>query len=157
MLKTVGFPATRTGDQTIVGGNLVIGTSGKGIDFSAAGGDVLTMYDEGTWTPVRNGFTEVIGGGSITTSGTYTRVGRLVTVVATITAIDGATIAGSSGIGSWLSGLPFSCATPTSATWVNSASVADSGGVLVNATELYLTNGWAATGGAFRFNATYFV
>jgi hypothetical protein len=27
MLKTVGFPSTRTGDQTIVDGNLVIGYS----------------------------------------------------------------------------------------------------------------------------------
>jgi hypothetical protein len=35
MLKSVGFPSTRTGDQTIVDGNLVIGTAGKGIDFSA--------------------------------------------------------------------------------------------------------------------------
>ena len=48
MLKTVGFPSTRTGDQTIVNGNLVIATSGKGIDFSANGGDVLTQYDEYT-------------------------------------------------------------------------------------------------------------
>ena len=35
MLKTVGNPSTRYGDQTIVDGNLVIGTAGKGIDFSA--------------------------------------------------------------------------------------------------------------------------
>ena len=25
--------------------------SGKGLNFAAAGGDILTMYDEGTWTP----------------------------------------------------------------------------------------------------------
>ena len=35
MLKTVGFPSTRTGNQTIIDGNLVIATAGKGIDFSA--------------------------------------------------------------------------------------------------------------------------
>lgn len=35
MLKTVGNPSTRYGDQTIVDGNLVIGTAGDGIDFSA--------------------------------------------------------------------------------------------------------------------------
>lgn len=35
MLKTVGNPSTRFGDQTILDGNLVIGTAGKGIDFSA--------------------------------------------------------------------------------------------------------------------------
>lgn len=38
MLKTVGNPSTRCGDQTIIDGNLIIGTSGKGIDFSATPG-----------------------------------------------------------------------------------------------------------------------
>jgi hypothetical protein len=56
MLKTVGNPSTRTGDQTIVNGNLVIGTSGKGIDFSATPGtgtsELLADYEEGDWTPV---------------------------------------------------------------------------------------------------------
>lgn len=76
MLKTVGFPSTRTGDQTIVGGNLVIGTAGKGIDFSAdpsAPGmtsELLDDYEEGTFTPA------VIGTGTAG-SGTYSsRVGR---------------------------------------------------------------------------------
>lgn len=57
MLKTVGNPSTRYGDQTIIDGNLVIGTAGKGIDFSAspsAAGmtsELLDDYEEGTWTP----------------------------------------------------------------------------------------------------------
>jgi hypothetical protein len=38
MLKTVGNPSTRFGDQTIVNGNLVIGTSGKGIAYPVYGG-----------------------------------------------------------------------------------------------------------------------
>lgn len=82
MLKTVGFPSTRTGDQTIVDGNLVIGTAGKGIDFSAdphAAGmtsELLDDYEEGTWTPtVIDG---AITGTGITYNGTYTKIGRLV-------------------------------------------------------------------------------
>lgn len=55
MLKTVGNPSTRYGDQTLVDGNLVIGTSGKGIDFSATPGtgtsELFDDYEEGTWTP----------------------------------------------------------------------------------------------------------
>jgi hypothetical protein len=55
MLKTVGFPSSRTGDQTIINGNLVIATSGKGIDFSATPGtgtsELFNDYEEGTWTP----------------------------------------------------------------------------------------------------------
>jgi len=150
-----------TGNQTLSTGNLVIGTSGQGIDFSATPGtgtsELLADYEEGTWTPTRNGFTEVLGAGSITTSGTYTKVGRQVTVVATITPAGGATIAATSGAGSFLSGLPFTCATPTSATWVDSSSIAANGGVLVNATELYVTTAWTASINLKRFCATYFV
>jgi len=87
MLKTVGNPATRYGDQTVVNGNLVVGTSGKGIDFaadsSAAGmtSELLNDYEEGTWTP-----TITASGGGITDpvyavqSGTYTKIGRQVTI-----------------------------------------------------------------------------
>ena len=82
MLKTVGFPSTRTGDQTIVNGNLVIGTAGKGIDFSAdpnPGGmtsELLDDYEEGTWTPTVTA--GAITGTGITYNGTYTKIGRLV-------------------------------------------------------------------------------
>ena len=83
MLKTVGFPSTRTGDQTIVAGNLVIGTAGKGIDFSAdpsASGmtsELLDDYEEGTWTPVDTSGAGLTLSGA---SGFYTRIGRFVTV-----------------------------------------------------------------------------
>jgi len=84
MLKTVGFPASRTGDQTIINGNLVIGTAGKGIDFSAdpstAGmtSELLDDYEEGTWTPAQGAGCVVVG--TFSSSGTYTKVGRSVTV-----------------------------------------------------------------------------
>lgn len=100
MLKTVGFPSTRTGDQTIVDGNLVIGTAAKGIDFSVnpnpAGttSELLNDYEEGTWTPVPTAST-----GSITsyTLGTcnYTKVGRMVTVNFSVTITNAGTGAGS--------------------------------------------------------------
>ena len=42
-------------DVTVAYGNLIIGTSGKGIDFSATPGtgtsELLADYEEGTWTP----------------------------------------------------------------------------------------------------------
>jgi hypothetical protein len=86
MLKSIGFPASRTGDQTIVNGNLVIGTAGKGIDFSATTSgsgtmtsELLADYEEGTWTPAS-------GVGSATgASGVYTKIGRQVTVIGTLT------------------------------------------------------------------------
>jgi hypothetical protein len=74
-----------TGDQTLSNGNLVVGTAGKGIDFSAnpnAGGmtsELLTAYEEGTWTV---NFYDAASGGnasSTTATGYYTRVGNRVT------------------------------------------------------------------------------
>lgn len=81
MLKTVGNPSTRFGDQTITDGNLVIGTSGKGIDFSATAGtgtsELLDDYEEGIFSPtISSGITGV---GYSTQNGSYTKVGRLVT------------------------------------------------------------------------------
>jgi hypothetical protein len=72
---------TLSGDVSLSTGNLVIGTSGKGIDFSATPGtgtsELLADYEEGTWTP-----NVTPGSGSITTlgavSGTYTKIGRIV-------------------------------------------------------------------------------
>lgn len=60
-------------------GNFVVGTSGQGIDFSATPGtgtsELFADYEEGTWTPV-------VGGNATYTSqsGTYTKIGRLVTL-----------------------------------------------------------------------------
>lgn len=81
MLKTVGFPSTRTGNQTIVNGNLVIGTAGNGIDFSAdpnapgATSELLNDYEEGTWTPT-------LGGNATynTQLARYVKIGKQVTV-----------------------------------------------------------------------------
>ena len=76
-----------SGNATLTSGNLVIGTAGKGIDFSATSDSSGTMssellddYEEGTWTPALT-----FGGGSTgitygSRSGTYTKIGRQVTL-----------------------------------------------------------------------------
>ena len=75
------------GDVTVNTGNLVIGTSGKGIDFSASTdgtgtvtSEVLDDYEEGTWTPTISGQTTSGTGTYSEQSGTYTKVGNKVTV-----------------------------------------------------------------------------
>jgi hypothetical protein len=85
MLKTVGNPSLRFGDQTIINGNLVIGTSGKGIDFSATPGsgtsELLNDYEEGTFTATW--FTGTDGTGSsigTSTENKYVKIGRFVLV-----------------------------------------------------------------------------
>jgi hypothetical protein len=70
-----------SGDVTVNTNNLVIGTSGKGIDFSATPGtgtsELLADYEEGTWTA-----TDQSGASLVLTSTfcQYTKVGNLVTV-----------------------------------------------------------------------------
>jgi hypothetical protein len=72
-----------TGDITSTAGNFVVGTSGKGIDFTATSNSSGTMtselladYEEGTWTPTLI----ASGGGASTTqfTGRYTKIGNVV-------------------------------------------------------------------------------
>lgn len=73
-----------TGDQTLSTGNLVIGTSGKGIDFSATPGtgtsELFADYEEGTFTPTFSCDTGTVTVDSSTRTATYTKIGRQVTV-----------------------------------------------------------------------------
>ena len=82
-------------------GNVVIGTSGKGIDFSATAGtgtsELLADYEEGTWTPSLGGNTTYS-----TQLGTYTKVGNMVTVQFQLTVTTLGT-----GSATTMSGLPF--------------------------------------------------
>jgi len=74
---------TLVGDVTLSTGNLVIGTSGKGIDFSATPGtgtsELLADYEEGTWTGTMTGGTTPPTT-PITATGSYTKIGNSVTV-----------------------------------------------------------------------------
>lgn len=93
-------------------GNIVIGTSGQGIDFSATPGtgtsELLADYEEGTFTPVVAG-TGTAGTATYATQvGRYTRVGRMVSVTLYIN------WSGHTGTGSCvIQGLPFASAAVT--------------------------------------------
>jgi hypothetical protein len=106
-----------TGDLELEN-NLVIGTAGKGIDFSAqtpssatgasTTSELLDHYEEGTWTPVIT--PEGGSAAGITVNhATYTKVGRLVSLVfdVTINSISGT----SSSAAIELTGMPFNSAT----------------------------------------------
>jgi hypothetical protein len=101
------------GDQTLSTGNLVIGTSGKGIDFSATPGtgtsELLDDYEEGTWSPIYTADTPPTTPFTMSNiSATYTKIGRLVTVRA-YTQTSDVNTAGASG-GVRVGNLPFSSA-----------------------------------------------
>ena len=104
-----GANVAMAGDATLTNGNLVIGTIGKGVDFSATAhpagmtSEVLSDYEEGTWTA-----SIAFGGGSVgllysQRTGLYTKIGRLVTVSVQILLANKGTSTGSAVI----SGLPF--------------------------------------------------
>ncbi len=84
-------------------GNLVVGTAGKGIDFSANANapgmtsEVLDWYEEGDWTPSYSGWSV----DPTTAYAKYTRVGRLVTLHYVA---ENGTAAAASGV---IGGLPF--------------------------------------------------
>jgi hypothetical protein len=76
---------TLSGDVNLSTGNLVIGTAGKGIDFSITSSgsgtmtsELLSDYEEGTWTPTQGSGLTVVG--TFTSSGKYTLIGRQVVV-----------------------------------------------------------------------------
>ncbi len=66
-------------ELTLSTGNLIIGTSGKGVDFSATPGtgtsELLADYEEGTFTPTILGATSPGVGTYTTQVGFYTKIG----------------------------------------------------------------------------------
>jgi hypothetical protein len=90
---------------TVSAGNLVIGTSGKGIDFSATPGtgtsELLADYEEGTFTPSVSSDSGSLT--SATATGLYTKIGNVVTLRATVKLTNVGTAAGALRLGN----LPF--------------------------------------------------
>jgi len=122
----------------VANGNVILGTSGKGIDFSAtpqpAGmtSELLNDYEEGTWTP------ELKFGGNNTgmtasiQAGRYVKIGRQVTVNCFILL----TAKGSSTGSASISGLPFTSANATAA--FNSGSIRVDGVAFSTVPQCYL-------------------
>jgi hypothetical protein len=146
---------TLVGDVTLSTGNLVIGTSGKGIDFSATSGtgtsELLADYEEGTWTPAQGSGLTVIG--AFSSSAIYTKVGNIVTVTGKVT---GATSIACAAVGIITGNLPFSATTFLSIGGVVNATVASQGTTFVNASSpnLFSSISVAASTDIF-FSATY--
>jgi hypothetical protein len=101
----------KDGNVTNTIGNVVIGTAGKGIDFSAnthAAGmtsELLNDYEEGTWTPVVRG-SGAAGTYELASSAAYyTAIGRLVTLHMTLTTAGSVTGGGTGYL--QITGVPF--------------------------------------------------
>ena len=109
------FTIDTSGNATLTSGNLVIGTAGKGIDFSvqtptsATGAtttaEVLDHYEEGTFTPIiSDGSSNSTFGGI--TAATYTKIGN--TVRASFRCVNAQTSGLTATNTFYVKGLPFS-------------------------------------------------
>jgi hypothetical protein len=105
---------TLVGNATLSTGNLIIGTSGKGVDFSATSGtglsELLADYEEGVWTPTMlttgTNFASITYDGRV--AGKYVKIGQLVYVMGAMrtNSIDTTGATGTVAIGN----LPFTVA-----------------------------------------------
>jgi hypothetical protein len=87
-------------------GNVIIATSGKGIDFSATAGtgtsELLDDYEEGTWTPTITGSTGGAASFTVSTS-SYTKIGNTVRLSCYLSGADVTGLSGNVRLG----GFPF--------------------------------------------------
>ena len=92
------------GDVNVKTGNLVIGTSGKGIDFSAGAGggsssNLLDEYEEGTFTFGTNANVAFVSNSNV---GKYVKIGKMVHLQLQV---DVSSVSGTNHF--YLSGMPF--------------------------------------------------
>ena len=134
-----------TGNVNISTGNVVMATSGKGIDFSATANSSGTMtsellndYEEGTWTPVATGLTNV---GAVTYTATYTKIGRVVYINLKVTAVTSTTSVANT---TFFSGLPFTPALNSTITAVNEGNITSLGVGLIATGSTVFTPNWTA-------------
>lgn len=110
---TVGTTLLVGTNATLTNGNVILGTSGKGIDFSATASgsgtmtsELLNDYEEGSWTPV---VADASTGGNTGTctinSAKYVKIGRQVSVQCDISGIT--TTGMTAGNPFYIRGLPF--------------------------------------------------
>ena len=118
---------------------------------ASADANTLDDYEEGTWTPTQGAGLTVVG--AFTSSGTYTKIGRLVTVVGNVNGATSITTANGGNI--TCGGLPFA----TSVIAIGSLSVAginQSGSIQLIGADIYSAQVTTADT-SIRFTATYFV
>ena len=130
--------------------------AGKGIDFSAnthAAGmtsELLNDYEEGTWTPNQGPGLTVVG--AFSSSGTYTKIGRAVTVTGSVVGATSVAV-GSAGI--IVSNLPFTVSGSAQG-GAGTGNVNQGAVVLAFSVQVYAMTAITAAA-SIDFTVTYFV
>ena len=117
--------------STVSSGNVVIGTAGKGIDYSAQSGaaagmtsELLDHYAEGTFSPTFGASNGSSTAAYSTQSGKYTRIGNIVHVQIRITL---SSLSTNSHSHAWISGLPIASAERTATSSIICGGMQNSG------------------------------
>ena len=126
----IGATITHQGQMTLRD-NVVIGTAGKGIDYSAQSGaaagmasELLDHYEEGTFTPTFGASNGSSTAAYSTQSGKYTRIGNIVHVQIRITL---SSLSTNSHSHAWISGLPIASAERTATSAIVCGGMQNSG------------------------------
>jgi len=148
---------TLVGDVTLSTGNLVQGTAAKGVNFTAntpAAGmtsQLLNWYEEGTWTPNQGAGIDLVG--TFSSSATYTKIGRQVTLTGRI---NGSTsVANVTNGGVLFTNAPFAPASTTVGVLINDAQSQTGSGAIATNSTFYITP--MSVTPTIYFNITYFV
>ena len=119
------------GNITANTGNIIIGTAGKGIDYSAQSGaaagmasELLDHYEEGTFSPTFGASNGTSTAAYSTQSGKYTRIGNIVHVQIRITL---SSLSTNSHSHAWISGLPIASAERTATSSIVCGGMQNSG------------------------------
>ena len=143
-------------DLAVSTGNIVPATAAKGINFTAntpAAGmtsQLLNWYEEGTWTPSAGPGLTVVG--SFTSSGTYTKVGRVVNIVGII---KGSTSIAVASLTLMCRGLPFAVGGSGGVGVSVNANGSTTTASFASGTDLYSAGAISATS-EINFSITYF-
>ena len=129
----IGATITHQGQMTLRD-NVVIGTAGKGIDYSAqtasslsgvsVSSELLDHYEEGTFTPTFGASNGTSTAAYSTQSGKYTRIGNIVHVQIRITL---SSLSTGSHSHAWISGLPIASAERTATSSIICGGMQNSG------------------------------
>ena len=152
--------ATVTGTLGVTTGAAVGGATpgAGGIAFPAtavavADANTLDDYEEGTWTPNQGSGLTVVG--AFSSTGTYTKIGRQVTVLGTVSGATSVAV----GAASIITGnMPFTVGANSGVGSATNAGLTASIATLANTTttDMYACTAIVASS-TMRFSATYFI
>jgi hypothetical protein len=149
---TLGSGASLTSPGLTLSDNILFNAASKGIYLgvtSATASNLLDDYEEGTWTP---SFVVTISGTVTSLTGTYTKVGRIVTISMTVTgtSLNLPTYAR-------VTGMPFAVSSFSTGTYVFSGIEPRTHGwtLLAGISEWYLSSSGTASATEIYASTTY--